>query len=99
MNVYFSKTAKKEYEIWEKSNPKTADKIDELITDIIKNGFLQGIGKPEQLRHYKTPTRFSRHINQGDRLVYCPSGKDLLIKKTSKSVSFCLSNIVCGIIP
>ena len=25
MNVYFSKTAKKEYEAWEKSNPKTVD--------------------------------------------------------------------------
>ncbi|MCL2578273.1 MAG: Txe/YoeB family addiction module toxin [Defluviitaleaceae bacterium] len=79
MNVYFSKTARKEYESWEKSSQKTADKIDELITDILENGFLQGIGKPEQLRHYKDPVRFSRHITQGDRLVYSPSGNDVLI--------------------
>jgi toxin YoeB len=79
MNVYFSKTAKKEYDEWEKSNQKTADKIDELIDDILKNGFLKGIGKPEQLRHYKNPVRFSRHITQGDRLVYSPSDNDLYI--------------------
>ena len=79
MNVYFSKTAKKEYEEWGKSNQKTADKIDELIDNILENGFLKGIGKPEQLRHYKNPVRFSRHITQGDRLVYSPSGKDLFI--------------------
>ena len=79
MKVYFSKIAKKEYESWVKSSQKTADKIDELITDILDNGLLQGTGKPEQLRHYKNPVRFSRHINQGDRLVYCESGEGLLI--------------------
>ncbi|MCL2420787.1 MAG: Txe/YoeB family addiction module toxin [Defluviitaleaceae bacterium] len=79
MNVYFSKTAKKEYELWERSNPKTVDKIDELIIDILENGFLKGKGKPEQLRYFKNPVRFSRHINQADRLVYCPAGDDLLI--------------------
>ena len=82
MNVYFAKTARKEYETWVKSNPKTVDKIDELIEDILTNGFLYGIGKPEKLRHYKNPVRFSRHISQEDRLVYCSSGdegKDLLI--------------------
>ena len=79
MNVFFTKTAKKEYEVWEKSSPRTVDKIEELITDILENGFLEGKGKPEQLKHYKNPPRFSRQINQGDRLVYCPSGKDVLI--------------------
>ena len=79
MNVFFSKTARKEYEVWEKSSSKIIDKIDELIVDILENGFLKGKGKPERLKHYKNPPRFSRHINQADRLVYCPSGKDVLI--------------------
>lgn len=40
---------------------------------------LGGIGKPEQLRHYNTPT-FSRMITKGDRLVYRPHGEgDLII--------------------
>ena len=79
MNVFFTKTAKKEYETWQKSNPTTVDKIEELITDIIKNGLLVGIGRPEQLRHFNDPNRYSRQITQADRLVYCLSGNDLLI--------------------
>jgi len=79
MNIYFSKTAKKEYEDWAQTNQKTADKIDELISDILENGFLKGKGKPEKLKYFKKPVRFSRHINQADRLVYCSSENDLLI--------------------
>ena len=79
MRVYFTREGKKEYDNWRTSNPKTTDKIDELVNDILENGFLQGKGKPEQLRHYKNPSRFSRHISQADRLVYCTIGDDLLI--------------------
>ena len=80
MNVYFSKTAKSQFEDWETSNPKIVDKIDELIDDIKVNGFLRGKGKPEQLKYYINPPRYSRHITRGDRLVYCPcDGSDLLI--------------------
>ena len=79
MNVFFSRTAKKEYESWERSDPKTVDTIEELIIDICDNGFLEGKGKPEQLKYCKNPPRFSRRINQADRLVYCPCDNDLLI--------------------
>jgi toxin YoeB len=79
MNVFFTKTAKKEYEVWQKSSPKAIDKIEELIEDIVENGLLAGKGKPEQLKYFKNPPRYSRHITQADRLVYCPSGNDLLI--------------------
>jgi toxin YoeB len=79
MNVFFTKTAKKEYEVWQRSSPRINDKIEELITDIVENGLLAGKGKPEQLKHFKDPPRYSRHITQADRLVYCPSGNDLLI--------------------
>ena len=79
MNVYFTKTAKKEYEAWQKSNLRTVDKIEELISDIVENGLLAGKGKPEQLKYFKDPPRYSRHITQADRLVYCPSSEGLLI--------------------
>jgi len=71
MDVIFSKNAEEELKTWLTSNKATAIKIYELIEDIKKNGYLSGIGKPEQLR-YKDPPRYSRRITRGDRLVYRP---------------------------
>jgi len=71
MDVYFTDIADKELKNCLKSDPASAKKIYELICDIQEHGMLGGRGKPEQLRHYKNPTRFSRHINKKDRLVYC----------------------------
>ena len=79
MRIIFTRQGIKEYKSWETSNPKTVVKIDELISDILENGFLYGKGNPEKLKHFKNPVRFSRTINQGDRLVYCRNGDDLLI--------------------
>ena len=79
MNVIFANSALKEYRAWEKSNPKTVEKIDELIKDILKNGLSEGLGRPEKLRHYKNPVRFSREINKGDRLIYFSDGQTLFI--------------------
>jgi toxin YoeB len=80
MNVYFTDIANKELKNWLKADRSTAKKIYDLISDIQKYGMLGGRGKPEQLKHYKNPVRFSRQINKGDRLVYSPQDKkDLLI--------------------
>ena len=80
MDVYFTDIANKELKNWLKSDRLTAKKIYDLISDIKSHGLLGGRGKPEQLKHYKNPVRFSRHINKGDRLVYClQDEKDLLI--------------------
>ena len=79
MKLTFTRQALKEYKSWETSNPGIVDKIDELIADIFENGFINGKGKPEKMKHYKDPVRFSRTINHGNRLVYCHNGKDLLI--------------------
>ncbi|GHV42885.1 toxin YoeB [Clostridia bacterium] len=79
MKVIFSKEARKEYTAWEKANPKMNDKIVELIADILENGFLTGKGKPEQLKYYKNPHRFSRHITKADRLVYAPTADNNLL--------------------
>jgi toxin YoeB len=76
---FFTKTARNEYKAWQRSSPRTVEKIDELISDIAENGLLAGKGKPEQLKYFKNPLRYSRHIFLADRLVYCSSGKNLLI--------------------
>jgi toxin YoeB len=79
MKRYFTAKADSEYNYWQKSDKKSFKKINDLIDDIEENGILDGIGKPEQLKHFKEPT-FSRRINHGDRLIYRPYGEnDLLI--------------------
>ena len=78
--MYFTDIAEKEFKNWLKSDRAIAKKIYGLISDIKENGMLGGRGKPEQLKYYKNPVRFSRQINKGDRLVYCTKNKsDLLI--------------------
>jgi len=74
MNRYFSTRADKEYKDWQKNNINVFVKINDLVDCIEEHGMLGGIGKPEQLRHYDTPT-FSRTITKGDRLVYRPHGE------------------------
>ena len=79
MNRYFTTRADKEYKDWQKNNINVFKKINDLADSIEKYGMLEGIGKPEQLRHYEIPT-FSRTITKGDRLVYRPHGEgDVLI--------------------
>jgi toxin YoeB len=72
MKVHFTKVAQKQLTDWIKSDRSTAQKIYMLIDDIQKNGLLDGLGKPELLRYYKNPPRYSRHISRSDRLVYSP---------------------------
>jgi len=78
MNRYFSNRVDKEYRNWQKNNINVFIKINDLIDNVEKCGMLNGIGKPEQLRHYETPT-FSRAITKSDRLVYRPYGEDDLL--------------------
>ena len=51
MKLTFTRQGLKEYKAWETSSPNTALKIDELIADIFENGFMDGKGKPEKLKH------------------------------------------------
>lgn len=52
---------------WIKKDKKTANKIYSLIEDIRRNGAMQGIGKPESLKHRPG---YSRRIDEKNRLVY-----------------------------
>lgn len=63
----FSPDAMAEFMDWIKQDKKTANKIYSLIEDIRRNGAMQGIGKPEPLKHR---LGYSRRIDEKNRLVY-----------------------------
>jgi len=67
MKVTFTEQGLEEYIYWQTEDKKTLEKINELIKDIQRNGFMNGIGKPEPLKHKKG---FSRQIDNKNRLVY-----------------------------
>ena len=63
----FSPDAMAEFMDWIKKDKKTANKIYSLIEDIRRNGAMQGIGKPESLKHRPG---YSRRIDDKNQLVY-----------------------------
>ena len=50
MNKVFSENAWQDFMAWVREDRKIARRINELLTDIERNGH-EGIGKPEALRH------------------------------------------------
>ena len=56
-----------DYIYWQSQDKKTAKKINSLLVDIKRNGAMQGIGKPEPLKHRPG---YSRRIDEQNRLVY-----------------------------
>ena len=76
MKITFTEEAMSEYIEWQSKDKKTLKRINELIKDIQRNGFLNGIGKPEVLKHRKA---YSRHIDKYNRLVYIGNNDNLEI--------------------
>ena len=66
----FTEKAMEQYIYWQMQDRKTLKKINSLIIDIKRNGALQGIGRPELLKHDKSGL-YSRRIDEANRLVYC----------------------------
>ncbi len=66
--VVFASRAQKDYDKWAKSDKKTFEKINGLISDVDTHPFT-GLGKPEPLKH-ELAGYWSRRINSKDRLVY-----------------------------
>jgi toxin YoeB len=64
----YSKKFDREYQRFCSSNPRIAEKIDELRKDTLEHP-AEGLGKPERLKHRKSVT-WSRHIDKKNRLVY-----------------------------
>ena len=67
MKVKFSETGFKHYLEWQIEDKKTLKRINDLIKDIQRNGFMNGIGKPEPLKYRKA---YSRRIDDSNRLIY-----------------------------
>ena len=77
MNIVFTPTAWEQYTEWQREDKKMVKRINELVKDIDGNGLLNGIGKPEPLKHRKA---FSRRITDEHRLVYnVDSNQNLII--------------------
>ncbi|WP_444876592.1 Txe/YoeB family addiction module toxin [Bacteroides heparinolyticus] len=74
--MIFTEIALDEYFSWQQEDKKTLKRINELIKDIQRNGFLSGIGKPEPLKAKKA---FSRRIDDKNRLIYVGDDNQNLI--------------------
>jgi len=68
-DLTFDDDAWDEYLYWQSQDRKILKKINTLLEDIKRNGAMQGIGKPEPLKHDKSGL-FSRRIDEANRLVY-----------------------------
>jgi toxin YoeB len=56
-----------QYLYWQTQDKKTLKRINGLLADIKRNGPLEGIAKPEMLKHR---VGYSRRIDDKNRLVY-----------------------------
>lgn len=65
----FTEKGWEHYLYWQMQDRKTLKKVNSLIADIKRNGALQGIGKPELLKHDKSGL-YSRRIDEANRLIY-----------------------------
>ena len=75
----FTEKGWEHYVYWQTQDRKTLKKINRLIEDINRNGPLQGIGKPELLKHNKAGL-YSRRIDETNRLVYEILNDQIIVK-------------------
>jgi toxin YoeB len=75
-HVDFQERGWKEYLYWQSQDKKTLKRINELIRDIVRNGY-SGIGKPEPLTG-ELSGWWSRRIDDSNRLVYRLRGEDVV---------------------
>ena len=78
MLITWDSEAWSDYVDWQTQDKKTVKKINMLVKDIMRNGALEGIGKPEALRHDLSGW-YSRRIDHTNRLVYKIDGDTLKI--------------------
>lgn len=73
MKVSWSSHAWEDYLHWQKTDPKTLQRVNDLIKECMRDPF-KGTGKPEPLKEHLQGW-WSRRINGSDRLVYRVQGK------------------------
>ena len=79
MNILFTDTGWSQYTEWQGQDKKTVKRINQLLKSIDRDGTMQGIGKPELLKHDKSGL-YSRRIDEANRLVYEMSGNQIIVK-------------------
>ena len=77
MNLVFSGEAWEEYLVWQRDDPQTVKRINQLIKEIMRDPD-RGVGKPEPLKH-ALQGYWSRRINAEHRIVYRVVKGDLWI--------------------
>ena len=77
MNVIWHDKAWEEYVDWQTTDKKLLKRINQLITDIQRNGNTVGFGNPEPLKG-NLSGYYSRHIDGGNRLIYRVTEDDVL---------------------
>lgn len=75
-DITFTEKAFSEYMDWQRDR-QTLKRIHSLLKDIMRTPF-DGIGKPEPLK-YGEAGRWSRRINEVDRLVYLVKEDEIVI--------------------
>ncbi len=73
MKYVFSQNAWEDYQYWRTADPKTFERLNQLIAQCRKSPF-SGLGKPEPLRG-NLQGWWSRRLTHEDRLVYRLNGK------------------------
>ena len=77
MKIIFSEHAWEDYLYWQKTEKKILRRINQLVKEIQRTP-LEGIGKPEPLKHGLSGY-WSRRINDEHRIVYKVTEDALLI--------------------
>lgn len=77
MNIVFTDTSWNQYMEWQ--DRKIIKRINQLLKSINRDGALQGIGKPELLKHNKSGL-YSRRIDEANRLIYEISDNQIIVK-------------------
>lgn len=80
MNLVFSREAWEEYLVWQREDPQTVKRINQLIKETMRDPY-RGIGKPEPLKH-ALQGYWSRRINAEHRIVYRVVSGDLWIAQS-----------------
>lgn len=77
MNVVFTPHAWDDYLYWQKTDKATLKRVNLLIKDCLRSP-LEGLGKPEALKH-QLAGYWSRRISDEHRLVYAVDDDQIVI--------------------
>ena len=77
MKLVWDEQAWEEYVGWQRNDKRILKRINDLITDITRNGN-EGMGKPEPLKHGFSGY-WSRRITEEHRLIYRIAGDEVRI--------------------